>query len=38
MRDHSWDVTPTSSKVQRLDPDEMDELCDYIKQNPAPVP
>jgi len=26
-----------STKVRRLDPDEMDDLCEYIKTNLSPV-
>jgi hypothetical protein len=26
-----------SAKVRGLSPDEMDELCEYLKANPAPV-
>jgi hypothetical protein len=32
------DSPELSAKVRRLSPDEMDELCEHIKANPAPVP
>ena len=32
------DFPGLSAKVRRLGPDEMHELCEYIKANPAPVP
>ena len=32
------DFPELSAKVRRLSSDEMDELCEYIKAHPAPVP